>query len=595
MAVGAPDWSKIIQIRALAADGTLHDVRVDDAGRLLMTPVGLLGVEGVIDVIQTDSERLVSGTDGIDQIPLAVDENGRLIMLPYGYTGAAYVPLRVDADGFMQAIMLGDDGAALRQLLVDAAGRLLAAIQDPVTENFLGVDDAGFATVVIKGSDGVDLQTILLDDAGRLLAALQDPVTENFLAIDDDGYATMVMKGYDGAALRTLKTDVAGRMIAVFRDPTSDNYAAISDDGYLGAILRGGSDVILDLALWYRFRAQEGAVVQDSSGNGLTGAFLVGGAAGSDYEDGIAGDAAHLDGVNSYINAGNDASLNFTSGNFTVEFWLKLDNLDVGVVPFNRGRASVDGYYGYIGAAGQLIFVTCQVAVNQQTETANGAIGLDWAHVVFVRRGEQAEIYVNGVDKTVVQPAIIDPVTSVRNFLIGCDWNITSDTPGTFDEFRVYSRALSPEEVLWRYRRTHVSLDERYRPLSVDPEGRLEVSVADFTYKDQVLESASNVYPAGGGQSEQCTAVPPGKLWVITSAMAHANGTAINSIGIGIYDGVDNHIIAYESGTGAVYRAQVQGQLILKPGDRLNFAYGFGAVAYAGYWAINGYELDYPY
>jgi len=504
---GAPDWSQIFMIRALDEEGELHDVLVDDQGRLLMLAYGTVTVGGELDVNQLDSVREIQGADGEDLHTLAVDSLGRLVMLPYGWTGTAYKRLRVDDLGRMFALMTGTDG-------------------------------------------------------------------EDYL---------------------TLRTDDLGRMIALFRDPVSDNYAAISGDGFLSAILRGGSDIRLDLELWYRFRASEGAAIQDYSGNDRDGVSTVGGASGATYVDGVVGDALYFSGVNDYVTLPTSIyALYNAEDHFSVELWVQSSAVPPASsgIPWGCETAGARRLYLIGLDTGYWRFDIGDHA----SGAAACAIEAGWHH--FIITVDKANV----VAKTYYDGALIHTDT-------GWSWTNLNDVDmigalgpgaivdfaGDVDEFRVYSHVLSAEEVLWRYKRTHVSLDERYRPLSVDPEGRLEVSVADFAYKDQVLERGSTVYGSGGNQNEQSAVCPAGKMWVITAAEMHSNGSACTSMDIGIYDGSDNHIVASDLSGANVFQVNYQGQLILKPGDRLNFAWGHAATAYVSDWTLNGYELDYPY
>lgn len=551
MGRGAPDWSKIFMIRALDEAGNLHDVRVDDQGRLVMLPYGTLTVDGALDVTQTDSERLAAGSDGVNQIPLAVDTLGRLVMIPYGYDGADYIKLKVNDEGCLIAIM--------------------------------------------TGSDGVDSQIILTDDAGRMIGVIRDPTNNNYLALDTEGRMTAVIKGIEGATLRTIAVDDGGRILAVFRDPASDNYAAISDDGYLSAILRGGSDIRLGLAGWWRIRASEGTTLLDASGNAHDGTARSGGAAGAVYQDGVVGESLYLDGLNDDIDLTNDAAFNFTTEPFTIEGWFRPEDLAVTRYVICRGLVNIDGWYVYLTSPGVIGFKSNQATTGQAQNSNPVFTSGEWQHLVITRSGDTVLIYRNSVDVTAAHIALVDPLTAARTMYFGRTIGGAAWFKGNIDELRIYDRCLSAEEVLWRYKRTYVSLDERYRPLAVDPEGRLEVSIADFAYKDQVLERGSTVYGGGGNQNEQSSVVPAGKMWVITVANAHSNGSACNSIDIGIYDGVDNVIIASDLSGANVFQANYQGQLILKPGDRLNFSWGHAATAYTTDWSLNGFELDYPY
>jgi hypothetical protein len=116
--------------------------------------------------------------------------------------------------------------------------------------------------------------------------------------------------------------------------------------------------------------------------------------------------------------------------------------------------------------------------------------------------------------------------------------------------------------------------------------------MSDLPYKRQLLESGTATYASGGNHNLQSAVVPDGEMYVVTACLCYVDATAANSIDIGIYDGAQNYIMAYEYGTGAVWRAMLHGQLTLKSGDRLNFGVGHAATAYVLNWFINGYVLE---
>ena len=76
-----------------------------------------------------------------------------------------------------------------------------------------------------------------------------------------------------------------------------------------------GSDIT------FRWRNPETTVL-DTSGNNLDGT-----PSGATLTTGKVGSALSFDGSNDFVNFGNDSSTDFTSENFTVSFWMYLEEL----------------------------------------------------------------------------------------------------------------------------------------------------------------------------------------------------------------------------------------------------------------------------
>jgi hypothetical protein len=62
-------------------------------------------------------------------------------------------------------------------------------------------------------------------------------------------------------------------------------------------------------------------------------------------------------------------------------------------------------------------------------------------------------IFINGIDVTVSADTIVNPASSTEDFMIGLFTAGSIYASGSFDEFGIWSRALSPTEALQLYRR----------------------------------------------------------------------------------------------------------------------------------------------
>lgn len=450
------------------------------------------------------------------------------------------------------------DYTHLRQILArDADGNLVPVACDPSGRIILL--PYGTQTVeqddpirTIQGADGLTLHTIAVDAAGRLI---------------------MLPYGWDGATYRPLKVDDEGRMIG---------------------IMKGQADVKWGLRLWYKFIPAEGTTIRDYSGYGNDGSALSGVGAEAKYEDGVIGQALKFDGIDDYVDCGDDGSIEIT-GVVTYEAWVRFDALP-GDIVYILSHSGVDEgcYLLRIGTLGVINFTRWTGVGNafKRWETTTLHLtALTWHHVVAVYDGTDTTLYLDGVSES--------PVSSDGNFNPNAyntrlaQWH-TTYTAGQLDEVRIYARSLSADEVAWRYANTNPAVGKPTRMIAVDNEGRMEVNLKDLPYKDQVLERFQLICTPAGNYNLQSSIVPQGKLWVINVCNAYVDTAAIDTIDIGIYDGSDNFIVAYEYGTGLVGWVNIQTPLILKAGDRVNA--GYVAVGNNGVinLVVNGYELDAP-
>jgi len=145
-----------------------------------------------------------------------------------------------------------------------------------------------------------------------------------------------------------------------------------------------------------------------------------------------------------YVSCGNNSNLNFTTESFTIEAWVKPNNLDGVQTIFSRGQWNDDGYYLDIRNNGTIFFTT----TNEYIVSGENAItsGI-WNHIAVVKDGTSVTIYVNGVVKA--GPAEKrNPASSTRTAKVGAYDNKTSPFNGLIDELRISNKARSASEMI---------------------------------------------------------------------------------------------------------------------------------------------------
>lgn len=159
------------------------------------------------------------------------------------------------------------------------------------------------------------------------------------------------------------------------------------------------------------------------------------------------------DGAAVNIDCGTGSTFNFTSGAFTVEFWIYVESYpgtETSII--NRGAASTDGWAVRLGTAGAIRFATNQSGA-AQTTISDPIVTNKWTHVAVVRSGAAATIYLDGVAANVTSATHVNPTTSTRNLYF-----LRNDAGSLFlnaflDDVRISNVAQLPGSIATRMNR----------------------------------------------------------------------------------------------------------------------------------------------
>ncbi len=187
----------------------------------------------------------------------------------------------------------------------------------------------------------------------------------------------------------------------------------------------------------------------DETANGNDGT-LQGDAA---YAHGREGRGVELDGDGDYVNVGDDDDLDIT-GDLTLAAWVRVDGSDDltrGIIGKNIGTSDCAYFLGVNESTGEVQFWVSPNADGSglAAVTADAPRGV-WVHLTAVYdTSASLTLYVNGVQagqNTTSIPASIN--NSAADLTIGRGFDGSStDLEGAIDDVRIYSRALSAEEV----------------------------------------------------------------------------------------------------------------------------------------------------
>jgi hypothetical protein len=209
---------------------------------------------------------------------------------------------------------------------------------------------------------------------------------------------------------------------------------------------------------------------------------------GKDEFHTLPGKSLKLDGVDDYLNA--DGISNYSADEATIECWVKAeyhaDTTKMGIWAHNRKSDGINQYVLMYRAFQQ----TLEVATMNESGGFTGYVTDDvdltgsWHHVaVSIIKDGVSTVYING--KNVMEfTHHLQPIVDGFQFSIGQEWDhqptvhASDFFKGEIDEFRVWNKALTEEEV-----RANMNVSE--------PEGADEHYIAHYTF-DEMHFSASN-------------------------------------------------------------------------------------------------------
>ena len=157
-----------------------------------------------------------------------------------------------------------------------------------------------------------------------------------------------------------------------------------------------------------------------------------------------------FDGINDYVNCGNDASLDITGNAITLEAWIYPTSFTTQVWQgniINKNGAGENGYMIRCGNNGQVNFNIGSNGWNE-LNTATGVVSLNtWTHVAGTYDGTTMRIYVDGVlEASAPMTANIGHAT--LNMFMGEDPQWTGRYfPGRIDEAKVWNVARTDVQI----------------------------------------------------------------------------------------------------------------------------------------------------
>ncbi len=169
--------------------------------------------------------------------------------------------------------------------------------------------------------------------------------------------------------------------------------------------------------------------------------------------------AFDFDGVDDYIDAGNDGSLNFSGSSFAVEAWVKSGKIgsgDVGPIVSRDVGSNEASWWLRVNDDYTVSFMVQSEGGPEVSVNSTSIVLDDWSHVAAVKDNDSSEIriYFDGAlqDSTTDASGSNDP-TNNNPVLIGKS-NSDAGTDyfnGSIDEVRIWNKSLSDGEVTQHY------------------------------------------------------------------------------------------------------------------------------------------------
>ena len=197
---------------------------------------------------------------------------------------------------------------------------------------------------------------------------------------------------------------------------------------------------------WWSMDYSNSTHMYDNSSYSNHGEFKGAGFGEGSLGDGKYGQGLDFDGVNDYIDCGNDGSLNITDGDFALECWVKTSTVGTDQVIMAR-RATGNYWLFRINLVNKLIIYLDDGSLSWlSSNTPNLVNDGNWHHVILSRTGSTITFYIDGVSDgggTSSKDCTNNNILQIG----GYGGAPTYPFNGSIDEVRIHNRALSPQEI----------------------------------------------------------------------------------------------------------------------------------------------------
>ena len=197
-----------------------------------------------------------------------------------------------------------------------------------------------------------------------------------------------------------------------------------------------------DLAAWWKLDTTTAPTTPDSSRNNNLATIF-----GASPADGLINGCFYFDGLNDYLQCAPSPSLNVT-GDMTIEAIVRFKTQAIAHYILQTGTINQAGLIFLVGSDGSIQYYTSQAGSWQRSTAPPGTFSWDTTyHIAAIRKGLDARVYLDAVDKTTLFGAHQDPFPSTTFTQIGSDLIIANRAQGIIDNLIYYNRALDLTEI----------------------------------------------------------------------------------------------------------------------------------------------------
>jgi hypothetical protein len=292
------------------------------------------------------------------------------------------------------------------------------------------------------------------------------------------------------------------------------------------------------LVLYLPFSEGQGTTTYDKSPYGNDGTIT-----GATWTSGKYGNALDFNGTTDYVTVSNSDSINFNTGSFSYGLWVyTLSNTSAWDIPLFKGAASDAGYDIELGGGAWTANIRNQSSSIKYVTLSSSQLDNQWVYLFIVvdRNTNIMYGYLNGnqVASTSLGSGF-GAVNNTYNLVIGAQQGGNYKINGTIDEVKVYSRALSADEIRTQYlsgMQSHGStIADRFRIINTTASRIFEVNKTGLTIGTGATISGVSG-KIGVGQTTPSslfeTAKSSGTNEVNLSGVLYVNSTSGN-VGIG--------------------------------------------------------------